>query len=383
MSATIPATTSAPESAAPESPGAPTRPNAHVTLVPPTRPTEPSAAQNAGHDAPRAAGSRVITYAEAVREAMAEAMTADDRVFLFGEDVGVYGGAFGVSAGLFERFGPERVRDTPISELGIVGAAVGAALAGMRPIVEIQFSDFTNQAMDQIVNQAAKIHFMLGGAVHVPLVLRAPGGSGTGAAAQHSQSLEAWFAHVPGLKVVMPATPADAKGLLLAAIDDPNPVIFLEHKLLYPTTGEVAEGAGRIPLGQAAVRRTGDDVTIVATSVMVPRALQAAEELAADGIEATVVDPRTIKPLDAPTILAAVKRTGRVLLVQEAPGTAGFMAEIAARIAESDALYYLLAPIRRLCGLDAPIPYAPQLEKASVPQVPGIAAAARDLMKDL
>lgn len=326
--------------------------------------------------------SRSMTYAEAVRDALAQAMTEDERVFLFGEDVGVYGGAFGVSAGLFEQFGATRVRDTPISELGIVGAAVGAALCDMRPVVEIQFSDFTAQAMDQIVNQAAKIHYMLGGAANVPLVLRAPGGSGTGAAGQHSQSLEAWFVHVPGLKVVMPATPADAKGLLLSSIDDPNPVIFLEHKLLYKTSGEVPVGAERVPLGKAAVRRTGDDLTIVATGIMVPRALEAAETLGAEGIQATVVDPRTLKPLDTPTILDAVKATGRVLLVQEAPVTGGFMAEIAATIAGSDALNYLLSPIRRLCGLDVPIPYAPQLEKAAVPQVADIAEAGRALARE-
>jgi pyruvate dehydrogenase E1 component beta subunit len=327
-----------------------------------------------------ASSERVITYAEAVREAMAEAMKADDRVFLFGEDVGVYGGAFGVSGDLVHRFGEDRVRDTPISELGIVGAAVGAALAGMRPIVEIQFSDFTCQAMDQIVNQAAKIHFMLGGAAEVPMVLRAPLGSGTGAAAQHSQSLEAWFAHVPGLKVVMPATAADAKGLLLAAIDDPNPVIVFEHKLLYRTKGPVPEGSERVPLGVSAVRRRGNDLTIVATGVEVMRSLDAADTLAAEGIEATVIDPRTISPLDDVPILDSVRRTGRVLLVQEAPQHGGFMGEVAARIAGSDALYHLLAPVRRLCGLDAPIPYAPQLERASVPQVEDIVAAAKQLV---
>jgi acetoin:2,6-dichlorophenolindophenol oxidoreductase subunit beta len=325
---------------------------------------------------------RTLTYAEAVREALAEAMTADERVFLLGEDIGVYGGAFGVTAGLYEKFGAERVRDTPISELGIVGAAVGAALTGMRPIVEIQFSDFTAQAMDQIVNQAAKIHFMLGGAATVPMVLRAPSGSGTGAAGQHSQSLEAWFAHVPGLRVVLPATPADAKGLLLAAIDDPNPVIVLEHKLLYKQSGPVPSGDTRVPLGVAAVRRTGGDATVVATGVMVSRSLEAAAVLStSDGIEVTVVDPRTISPLDADTILAAVADTGRAVIVQEAPRHAGFAAEIAARIAESSTLYSLRAPVLRLCGLDAPMPYAPQLERASVPQVDDIVAAVRGLVR--
>ena len=323
-----------------------------------------------------------MTYSDAVREALTVAMTEDERVFILGEDIGIYGGAFGVTKGMLDTFGAERIRDTPISELGIVGAAVGAAMCGLRPVVEIQFSDFTNQAMDQIVNQAAKIHFMLGGAASVPMVLRAPSGSGTGAAAQHSQSLEAWFAHVPGLKVVMPATAADAKGLLLSAIDDPNPVIVLEHKLLYRTTGPVPTGATRVPLGKANVARRGDDLTIVATGVMVSRALEAAAMLDEQGIGATVVDPRTLVPFDEHTVLEEVRATGRVLLVQEAPLTGGFMGEIAARIAGSDVLFHLLAPIKRLCGLDAPIPYAPDLERASVPQVDDIIAAATTLVEN-
>jgi pyruvate/2-oxoglutarate/acetoin dehydrogenase E1 component len=338
-------------------------------------------ADQATGEAP-AGESRVLTYSEAIREAIGEAMTADERVFMLGEDIGVYGGAFGVSGDLYHRFGPERIRDTPISELGIVGAAVGAALAGMRPIVEIQFSDFTCQAMDQIVNQAAKIHFMLGGAAQVPMVLRAPLGSGTGAAAQHSQSLEAWFAHVPGLKVVMPSCAEEVKGLLLSAIDDPNPVIFLEHKLLYRTSGRVPAGSERIPLGSTAVRRTGSDLTIVATGVMVSRSLEAAETLAEEGIDVSVLDPRTLSPLDAQPILDDVSRTGRALLVQEAPGQVGYTAEIASRIVESPTIFRLLAPIRRLSGLDAPIPYAPQLETASVPQVDSILEAARTMLKE-
>jgi pyruvate dehydrogenase E1 component beta subunit len=323
-----------------------------------------------------------MTYAQAIQAALTEEMEADPCVFLLGEDIGVYGGAFGVTAGMLERFGPERVRDTPIAEEAIVGAAVGAALCGMRPVAEMQFSDFAAHAMDQLVNQAAKMHFMLGGAVSVPMVVRLPAGSGTGAAAQHSQSQEAWYVHTPGLKVVMPSNPADAKGLLHAAIRDPNPVVFMEHKILYRTSsGPVPEGDWVVPLGTAAVPREGSDLTIVATGIMVSRALAAAEELAADGIEATVVDPRTLKPLDDATILERVRATGRVLLVQEAPPMAGFMAEIAARIVESDAVNYLLAPVRRLCGLDAPIPYNPDLEKASVPQQPDIAAAARQLVE--
>jgi acetoin:2,6-dichlorophenolindophenol oxidoreductase subunit beta len=323
---------------------------------------------------------REMTYAEAVRETLADLMDTDERVFLMGEDIGVYGGAFGVTTGLLERFGRERVRDTPISEIAIVGAGVGAALCGQRPVVELQFSDFVTCAMDQIVNQAAKIHFMLGGAAQVPLVIRAPAGSGTGAAAQHSQSLEAWFAHVPGIKVVMPATAADAMGLLRAAVADPNPVLVLEHKLLYKERGPVPPGH-RVPLGTAAVRRRGSDLTIVATSVMVGRSLAAAEELAGEGIEVTVVDPRTITPLDEATILAEVAATGKALLVQEGVRTGGFVAEIAARIAESDTFHALKAPVVRLCGLDVPMPYAPELEKAAVPQVPDIVAAARQLQK--
>lgn len=328
------------------------------------------------------AATATMTYSEAIRDAMAVAMAADERVFLMGEDVGTYGGAFGVTGDLITRIGDTRIRDTTISELGIVGLGVGAAMTGMRPIVEIQFSDFTAQAMDQIANQAAKIHFMLGGAVNVPLVIRAPGGSGTGAAAQHSQSLEAWFVHIPGLKVVMPATADDAKGLLLSAIDDPNPVMVLEHKLLYKTSGEVRTGDVRTPLGVAAVRRTGSDLTIVATGIEVSRSLEAAEQLAANGIDATVVDPRTLKPLDTETILREVMATGRVLLVQEAVRTLGFMSEVAALIAEGEAFGHLKAPIKRLAGLDIPIPYAPQLERAAVPQVEDIVAAATALVRE-
>lgn len=325
---------------------------------------------------------RTMTYAEAVRDALGQAMDADPTVFMMGEDVGVYGGAFGVTGELIKEVGKARLRDTTISELGTVGAGVGAAMTGMKPIVEIQFSDFTAQAMDQIANQAAKIHFMLGGAVSVPLVIRAPGGSGTGAAAQHSQSLEAWFAHIPGLKVVMPTTPADAKGLLLAAIDDPNPVIVIEHKLLYRTSGPVPVDAVRVPLGVAEVRRHGGDLTILATGIEVSRALDAAEELAAAGIEATVIDPRTLKPLDEATILKSVMETGRVLLVQEAVRTLGFMSEVAAIIAGSEAFVHLRAPIKRLAGLDIPIPYAPQLERASVPQTADIVKAALQIVEE-
>ncbi|HBX81829.1 MAG: alpha-ketoacid dehydrogenase subunit beta [Micropruina sp.] len=326
--------------------------------------------------------TRTMTYAEAIREAMFQAMTADPRVFLMGEDVGIYGGAFGVTNDLYEKLGTDRIRDTTISELGIMGAGVGAALTGMRPIVEIQFSDFLCQAMDQVVNQAAKLHFMVGGQASVPLVIRAPGGSGTGAAAQHSQSLEAWFAHVPGLKVVMPSDATDAASLLLAALEDPNPVLILEHKLLYKQSFEVPEVFPKALLGQGRIVREGTDLTIVATSIEVQRASEAAELLAADGISAEVIDPRTIKPLDLPLILASVSKTGRVLLVQEAVKFNGFMSEVAAGIAESPAFGDLQAPIRRLCGLDTPIPYSPQLERASVPQVADIVREATALVKE-
>jgi pyruvate/2-oxoglutarate/acetoin dehydrogenase E1 component len=322
---------------------------------------------------------RILTYAEAIREAIGQAMETDENVFMLGEDIGIYGGAFGVSGDLYQRFGKDRILDTPISELGIVGAAVGAALVGMKPIVEIQFSDFTAQAMDQIVNQAAKIHFMLGGELSVPLVLRAPSGSGTGAAAQHSQSLEAWFAHVPGLKVVMPSSPYEAKGLLLAALDDPNPVIFLEHKLLYKTSGHVPEEQYRIPLGTSNLVRTGKDLTVVASGVMVSRCLEAAESLKDSGVEIEVIDIRSLSPFDMDPINESILKTGKVMLVQEAPKHGGFMAEVAAQISEGPALFSLTEPIRRLCGMDVPIPYAPQLEKSVVPQLDDIIANALEV----
>ena len=323
---------------------------------------------------------RELSYAEAVREALGQAMEADERVFLFGEDVGVYGGAFGVSGDLVHRFGKDRVIDTPISELGLAGAAVGAALTGMRPVLEIQFSDFVTLAMEQVVNQAAKIRFMFGGKASVPMVVRLPGGSGTGAAAQHSQSLEAWFAHVPGLKVVQPSTPHDAKGLLLAAIDDPNPVLIFEHKLLYKTKGIVPPAPYRVPIGSAIVRRPGRDVTIVAASIMALRAAAAAERLAADGIDAEVIDLRSLRPIDFATIAQSVRKTHRLLIVYEGVKTMGIGAEISAQVAESEVFDFLDAPIVRLGGADSPIPYNPVLEKAAVPQENDIVAAARELV---
>ena len=325
---------------------------------------------------------RVITGAEAVREALRHALATDERVFLIGEDIGVYGGAFGVTSGLLQEFGDARVRDTPISEIAIVGAATGAALLDMRPIAEMQFSDFTANAMDQLVNQAAKIRFMFGGKAKVPLVLRAPIGSGTGAAAQHSQSIEAWMANVPGLKIVAPGTPRDMKGLLLAAIDDYNPVVVLEHKLMYRIRGEVPDEPYEVPIGQAATLRAGTDLTIVAWSIMVQRALAASETLSEQGIEAEIVDVRTLRPLDRSTIASSVAKTGRALVVQEAPLTGGFASEIVASIVDSEAFDFLEAPIKRLAGLETPIPYNPDLERAVVPQEEDIVKAAVDLMSE-
>ncbi|WMT30845.1 alpha-ketoacid dehydrogenase subunit beta [Bacillus aerius] len=324
---------------------------------------------------------REISYLEAVREAMSQEMRKNQDVFILGEDIGVYGGAFGVTRGMIEEFGPERVRNTPISEAAIAGGAVGAALTGMRPILELQFSDFITIAMDQLVNQAAKTRYMFGGKGKVPLVVRTPAGSGTGAAAQHSQSLEAWMAHIPGLKVVQPSTAYDAKGLLKAAMDDDNPVIFYEHKLLYKTIGEVPEEQYSIPLGKADVKRSGKDVTIVATAIMVHKALEAAKELAAEGIDVEIIDPRTLVPLDEETIIESVKKTGKCIVVHEAVKRGGYGGEIASMIAESEAFDYLDAPIKRLGGLAVPIPYNPTLEKAVIPQVPDIIEAAKELVR--
>ena len=324
---------------------------------------------------------RELTYVEALKEALRQKMQADERVFLFGEDIGVYGGAFGVTAGLQQEFGEERVRDTPISEAAIAGLCVGAAVTGMRPVGEIQFMDFVTLSMEQLVLQGAKMRFMFGGKATVPFVLRMPMGSGTGAAAQHSQSLENWFVHVPGLKVVTPSSPYDAKGLLIAAIDDLNPVIFCEHKLLYKMKGPVPEEMYSVPLSQSHVVRAGKDLTIVTYSGMVQRALEAASILAQEGIEVEIVDPRTLNPLDEKPIVESVKKTGKALVVHEAVQTGGFGGELVARIASSEAFDYLEAPIRRLAGLDIPMPYNRNLERASVPQVENIVDEARKLVR--
>lgn len=323
---------------------------------------------------------REITYAEAVREALSEAMREDENVFILGEDIGVYGGAFGVTRGMVEEFGPQRVRQTPISESAIAGVAVGAAITGMRPVFELQFSDFITIALDQIVNQAAKIHYMYGGNVSIPLVMRTPGGSGTGAAAQHSQSLENWTAHIPGLIVIQPSTAYDAKGLLHSAIANNNPVMFYEHKLCYRTKGNVPEGKYFIPIGVADIKRSGKDISVIATSYMVHKALEAAEILAKEGIDIEVVDPRTLVPLDKKTIVDSVKKTGRALVVTEAVKRSGFSSELAAVIAEEESFDYLDHPIVRLAGVETPIPYEPNLEKLAVPQVDDIVAACRKIM---
>ena len=322
--------------------------------------------------------TKEMFYAEALNDALRVEMERDPRVIVMGEDIAEHGGAFQVTAGLLDKFGPQRIRQTPISELGIVGAGVGAALTGLRPVVELMYIDFSGLAIDQIVNQAAQNRFMFGGQARVPLVVRTQGGSGRGNAAQHSKSLEAWFTHVAGLKVVMPATPADAKGLLTAAIREDDPVMFIEHKLLYRTKGQVPQGEHVVPLGSADVKRAGRDLTIVTWSREVLFALEAAEKLAADGIEAEVIDLRSLVPLDRESVLSSVRRTHRALVVHEAIKRGGYGGEIAAMIAE-EAFDDLDAPPRRLAGLDTPIPYAQHLEKTVVPQVEDIVRAAKEL----
>lgn len=321
-----------------------------------------------------------MTYAEAIRSALREEMHRDERVFLFGEDIGRYGGAFGVTFGLLDEFGPERVKETPISEAAIVGAATGAALVGMRPVAELMFMDFILLTMEQLVNQAAKVRFMFGGKAKVPMVIRMPGGSGTGAAAQHSQSLESLLIHIPGIKVVNPSTPYDAKGLLLSSIRDPNPVCFVEHKLLYKSKGDVPEEEYTIPIGLADVKRKGSDITVVAGNIMVPRTLSVAEKLAEEGIDVEVIDPRTLRPLDVDTIANSVAKTGKLLVVHEACQTGGWAGEVIASISSSPAFDYLDAPMRRLAGADVPIPYNRNLENAAVPQEEDIEREIRSIV---
>ncbi len=323
--------------------------------------------------------TKEMFYAEALNEALRLEMTRDPRVIVLGEDIGEHGGAFQVTRGLFAEFGKDRVRNTPISEIGIVGTAVGAALTGLRPVVEVMYVDFAGLAMDQLVNQAAQNRFMFGGQARVPMVFRTQGGSGRGNAAQHSKSLEAWFTHVAGLKVVMPATPADAKGLLTSAIRDDNPVIFIEHKLLYRTKGDVPIGEHLVPLGAAEVKRQGADLTIVSWSREVLFSLEAAEKLSGESVDAEVVDLRTLVPLDKDAILASVRKTHRLLVVHEAIKRGGYGGEIAALVAE-EAFDDLDAPPRRLAGLETPIPYAAHLERGVVPQVEDIVRVAKELI---
>ena len=318
-------------------------------------------------------------YAEALRDALRLEMLRDPTVLVMGEDIAEHGGAFQVTAGLLAEFGPERIRQTPISEIGIVGAGVGAALTGLRPVVELMYIDFSGLAIDQIVNQAAQNRFMFGGQARVPLVVRTQGGSGRGNAAQHSKSLEAWFTHVAGLKVVMPATPADAKGLLTAAIRDDDPVMFIEHKLLYRTKGPVPVGEYVVPLGKADVKRGGRDLTIVTWSREVLFALEAAAILATDGVDAEVIDLRSLVPLDRDAILASVRKTRRLLVVHEAIKRGGYGGEIAALVAE-EAFDDLDAPPRRLAGVETPIPYAAHLERGVIPQVEDIVRVAKELV---
>lgn len=318
-------------------------------------------------------------YAEALRDALRLEMQRDSRVLVMGEDIAEHGGAFQVTAGLLDEFGPRRIRQTPISEIGIVGAGVGAALTGLRPVVELMYVDFSGLAIDQIVNQAAQNRFMFGGQARVPLVVRTQGGSGRGNAAQHSKSLEAWFTHVAGLKVAMPATPADAKGLLTAAIRDDDPVMFIEHKLLYRTKGPVPDGEHVVPLGKADVKREGSDLTIVTWSREVLFALEAAATLAAEGVEAEVIDLRSLVPLDRAAILASVRKTRRLLVVHEAIKRGGYGGEIAALVAE-EAFDDLDAPPRRLAGVETPIPYAAHLERGVIPQVEDIVRVAKELV---
>lgn len=321
-----------------------------------------------------------ITYKEALREALSEEMTRDENVILMGEDIGIYGGNFQVTQDLVLKFGEERVIDTPLSEAVIAGCATGAAISGLRPVVEVMFSDFVTLMMDNLVNQAAKLSFMTAGKFSVPMVVRLPVGCGTGAAAQHSQSLEAWMCHVPGLKVVFPSNPYEAKGLMKAAVRDNNPVIFCEHKLLYDAVGNVPQEEYLVQIGQANIMKKGTQLSVITYGYSVQKCLQAAMQLRAKGIDVEIIDLRTLLPLDEKTIIDSVKKTGRALIVHEAVKTGGVGAEIAALIAEK-AFPYLKAPVMRLAGEDVPIPFNKKLEQAVVPQVADIKKAVERLMR--
>ncbi|MCK4722221.1 MAG: alpha-ketoacid dehydrogenase subunit beta [Dehalococcoidia bacterium] len=320
-----------------------------------------------------------MTYREALREGLREEMRRDESVFLLGEDIAEFGGSYKVTQGLFEEFGPDRVRNTPISEAAIAGASLGAALLGMRPVAEYMYIDFSLLALDQIANQIAKARYMFGGKAKAALVIRTQGGAGRSSGPHHAQSLEAWFCHIPGLKVVMPSTPYDVKGLIKASIRDDDPIIFIEHKLLYNEKGSVPDEEYLIPIGKADIKREGKDVTIVATSLMVTKTLNAAERLARDGIEAEVLDPMTLVPLDEESILQSVRKTGRLVIVHEACRRAGYGAEIAAIVAEK-ALYDLDAPIKRVAAFNTPIPFAPKLEDFVIPDEQAIINEVRELL---
>ncbi|MCL5986407.1 MAG: alpha-ketoacid dehydrogenase subunit beta [Actinobacteria bacterium] len=323
---------------------------------------------------------RRITYKQAIKEAIREEMLNDEKVFIFGEDVAVHGGAFFVTTDLLTEFGPERVLDTPISEVAIVGLANGSSIMGLRPIAEIMFNDFLCVGMDQVVNQMAKMRYMSGGQLTLPLVIRTAMGAGLSAAAQHSQCLEALFMHIPGIKIIVPSTPYDAKGLLKSAIRDNNPVMFFEHVLLYPVEGEVPEDEYTIPLGQADIKRKGNDVTIVAIGLMVQKALSAAEKLENESIEVEIIDPRSLSPLDFETVLKSVKKTKRVVIAYSGSKTNGSGTEIAARLSE-EGLQYLKKPVFRVAAKDAPIPFAPKLEKFVIPQEKDIYDAVINILK--
>ncbi len=324
-------------------------------------------------------GTTTLTFREAFRAGIRDAMLRDERVFVMGEDVGRYGGCFGVTKGLLEEFGPERIRDTPLSESGFVGAGIGAAMNGMRPIVEIMTVNFSLLALDQIMNNAATILHMSGGQIAVPLVIRMTTGAGRQLAAQHSHSLEGWLAHIPGLRLLAPATLEDARGMLGTALEDPDPVLIFENGAMYPVAGELADDAGAVDIDTAAVRRSGDDVSLITYGGSVPRAMRAAELLAADGISSEVVDLRTLRPLDTAAILATVTRTHRAVVVDEGWRSGSLSAEVSARIMEG-AFYELDAPVVRVCGAEVPIPYAQHLEQVAIPQPEGIARAARELV---
>jgi len=327
---------------------------------------------------------RLITYSAALNEALREEMVRDKSVFLLGEEIGVWGdggGVFGVTKGLAKEFGPSRVRDSPISEEGIVAVGVGAAATGMRPVVELMYGDFLPLAMEPLVNQAAKMRYMFGGQAQVPMVLRSNVGAGGGKAAQHSQSLETWIMHVPGIKLAMPSTPYDAKGLLKTAIRDNNPVVFLEHKLLYFTKEAVPEGDYTVPFGVASIRRPGTDITVVAMQAMLNKALSVAEKLAEEGIQLEVIDPKTLVPLDIETIVQSVKKTTRLIVCHEAVERAGWAGEIAMQVMQH-AFDFLAAPISRVCGKNVPMPYSASLENVVIPSEEDLMAAARSMIAE-